>query len=83
MILVLSQCCYFPILAALLYRGGLRSKIYFTIVFHILKIQDMELQNLFTEVKKLAPVQRYDVSKLGPISQKIAKCMGKYRDPAI
>ena len=63
--------------------GGLRSKIYFSIVFYILKIQDMELQNIFTEVKKLAPVQRYDVSKLGPISQKIAKCMGKYKDPAI
>ena len=43
----------------------------------------MELQNLFTEVKKLALLQRYDLSKLGPISRKIAKCMGKYRDPAI
>ena len=43
----------------------------------------MELQNLFTEVKKKSPLPRYGVSKLGPISRKIAKCMGKYRDPTI
>ena len=63
--------------------GGLRSKFYFLIFFHNLKIQNMELQNLFTEVKKKTPLLRYGVSKLGPISRKIAKCMGKYRDPAI
>ena len=43
----------------------------------------MELQNLFTEVEKKTPLLRYGVSKLGPISQKIAKCMGRYRDPAV
>ena len=30
----------------------------------------MELQNLFTEVKKKTPLLRYGVPKLGPISQK-------------
>ena len=43
----------------------------------------MGLQNLFTEVKKLYPLLRCGVSKLGPIMQKIVKCVGKYRDPAI
>ena len=43
----------------------------------------MGLRNLFTEVKKLFPLLRYSLSDLGRILQKIAKCMGKYRDPAI
>ena len=28
----------------------------------------MELQNLFTELKKLSPLLKYGISKLGPIS---------------
>ena len=77
------QCCFFFDVLVKGVGGGLRSKFYFLIFFHNLKIQNMELQNLFTELKKKTPLLRYGVPKLGPISQKIAKCMGKYRDPAI
>ena len=43
----------------------------------------MERENLFTELKKISSLLRYGVTNLGPISRNIAKCLGKYRDPAI
>ena len=49
--------------------------------FIIQKIQNMPLQNLFTEMKKLNLVLRCGVSKFGPILRKISKCMVKYKVP--
>ena len=55
--------------------GGPGSKIISSIVLTYFKIQIMGIQELLTELKKIAVVPRYEPTKLRSISQNFAKCM--------
>ena len=59
-------------------QGGLGSKFCFAFILLVLKLWNTRFQELFTELKKLFPLLRYGASKLGPISQKIAKFWPKF-----